>query len=78
MNSQNAEAMARAIRIVRDLAGRTPAERRADLLAHGPDGMSVFDRFVTARERTHEPINAPAFKAVDLLDSLHDRGDEIA
>jgi hypothetical protein len=74
MNAQNAESLAQAVRMVRDIDAQTPDGRRAALFAQA-NGISMFDQFVAARRTNHEPINAPAFQTADSLDLVPGDGD---
>jgi len=68
MNAQNSEILARAMRMVKAMDATTPDGRRAALFMQDRNGSSLFEEFVTNREGSHEPVNAPAFRAIDLLD----------
>jgi hypothetical protein len=75
MNAQNTETVARVVRVVRGIGARTPDERQAALLAQD-GGASVFEGLAASRRGGREPINAPAFRAIDSLDLVP--GDGVA
>jgi len=70
MNAPNAEALAQAVRMVRQVAGQTPEDRRAAILAQTDGRTSLFEAFAASRRHSHELINAPAFRAADSLNLI--------
>jgi len=70
MNASNAEALAQAVHMVRNINAPTGDACRASLFAQDSDGLNPFEEFITKRQKARELINAPAFHAADMLDSI--------
>ncbi|MDR2380886.1 MAG: helix-turn-helix domain-containing protein [Bifidobacteriaceae bacterium] len=68
MNAHNAEALAQAVSMVAGIAAQTPDDCRAALLAQVSGRTSPFEAFAAKRRTLRDPMNAPAFQAVESLD----------
>jgi len=74
MNSVNAATLADLVGVVRELpAARAPADRRARLLAAGPDGRSVLDEIRARHSDADTDISGTGWAPQELLGALHDK-----
>ena len=68
INALHQERLSRRTAVVDALPGQIPEQRRAALLAPGPDGRSIFDRLRSERASDDTDISAPPWRPVDLID----------
>ena len=67
MNAVNSETLHHVLARVESLGGESPDEMRTRLLRIGTDGMSLYDRLREERSSGRKAINAPQWRAAELL-----------
>jgi transcriptional regulator with XRE-family HTH domain len=67
MNAVNSETLHHVLARVEALGGESPEDVRTRLLRIGTDGLSLYDRLREERSSGRKAINAPQWRAAELL-----------